>query len=100
MGVRRANTSWYPQYLLVNRALGFMDRGSERSKLQAYIGTVLITLETRAYRATKAAKGNRPRLDAIKALDDAEFTKVVYRARTQFSYELKADVLVVEPIAP
>ncbi len=100
MGVRRANTSWYPQYLLVNRALGFMDRGSERSKLQAYIGTVLITLETRAYRATKAAKGNRPRLDAIKALDDAEFTKVVYRARTQFSYELKADALVVEPIAP
>lgn len=99
MGVRRANIAWYPQYLLANRALDFMDRGSERSKLQAYIGTVLITQETRAYRAA-AAKGNRPRLDAIKALDEAEFTRVVYRARTQFSYELKADALVVEPIAP
>ena len=96
MGIRRANVAWYPQYLLVNRALDFLDRGNQRSILKACIGTVMITQETRAYRATTAAKGHRPRLDAIKALDDAEFTKVVYRARAQFSYELKTQSLVME----
>jgi hypothetical protein len=99
VGVRQASTPWFSQYLLVNRSNSFVDRGSELSRSTSRIGTVEIDIQTWAYRATKTPRGKRPLLEAMKALDDAELTKVVFRERARFTHEFKVERLVVEPVS-
>jgi hypothetical protein len=99
-GVGQANLPQFARYLLVNHARNFVDQGTEQSSLTSRIGTVSIVVQTTVYRGSKAGGGKRPLLEAINALNEAEFTKVVFRGRAGFTHEFKVDSLVVEPAKP
>ncbi len=99
-GVSQANLAQFAQYLLVNHARNFLDQGTELTTLTSRIGTVSIVVNTMAYRASKAGGGKRPLLEAINALNEAEFTKLVFRSQAGFTHESKVDHLVVEPANP
>lgn len=86
----------FSQYLLVNRAQGFVDRGRAVDRRSTRIGTVDIHWHTQSYRASKKAGGPRPVLEAINALNDAELMKVTFVEQVRFTHELKADPLIVE----
>ncbi len=77
------------QYYLVNRAQEFVDRGSLEGKLTTRIGTVGISWNTMAYRASRKGGGARPLLEAMQALDTAEFVRVSYTEQTRFTHEMK-----------
>jgi hypothetical protein len=81
----------------VNRDRSYADWGREQSTLTARVGTVAISQQTMAYRASRAGGGPRPLLEAINALNEAEFTRLVFRVRARFTHEFKIDPLVVEP---
>jgi hypothetical protein len=90
----------FGQYLLVNAARDFVDRGWQRGNLTTQIGTVGIEWKTLAYRAVKKEPGKRPSLEAMTALDDAELVRVLYREVARFTHEIKADAFVTEPAGP
>lgn len=87
-------------YLLVNRARDFADRGSSQWVSKTLIGTVEITWQTMAYRATPGPTGRRPTLEAINALNEAKLIRVNLRETARFTQELKAAALRVESDAP
>ncbi len=87
----------FSQYLLVNRAQGFVDRGRAVDRRSTRIGTVEIHWYTQSYHASKKAGGPRPVLEAINALNDAELMRVTYVEQAQFIHEIKIDPLVAEP---
>lgn len=86
----------FSQYLLVNRAQGFVDRGRPIDRRSSRIGTVEIDWYTQSYRASRKAGGPRPVLEAINALNDAELVKVTFVEQARFIHEIKIDPLIVE----
>ena len=92
-GAGQATTRQFSQYLLVNRARDFSDRGSTVWGNSTRIGTVNIDWQTLAYRATKKPPGGRPTLEAINALNEAELIRVTLREQAGFAYEFKTDAL-------
>lgn len=90
----------FGQYLLVNRARDFVDRGRQVDRLSTRIGTVNIFWQTMSYRASRNAGGKRPSIEAINALNDAELVKVAFSERARFTHDLTTDAFVTEPISP
>ncbi len=86
----------FGQYLLVNAARDFVDRGWQRSNMSTQIGSVGIEWKTLAYRAVKKEPGKRPSLEAMTALDDAELVKVSYREVARFTHVFTTDAFVTE----
>ncbi len=84
------------QYLLVNRARDFADRGSALWTTHTRIGTVEITWQTMAYRAARNPADRRPTLETINALNEAQLVRVNLRETARFTQELKTDALQVE----
>ncbi len=99
-GVGLANIPRYSQYLLVNHTGKFVDQGTEQTTFTYCVGTVSIVVQTMAYRAIKGERGKRPTLAGINALNEAEFTKLVFRGREKFTHEFKVYPFVVEPAQP
>jgi len=97
LGVRHVNIAWFPQYHLVNRDRSYMDGGSRTAIFRSRVATVQITLETVAFRAMKPEKGHLPRPEAIRALNEAELMRLVYREHARFTTELKVPSLMVKP---
>ncbi len=100
LGVGRAMMPQFPQYLLVNRTRDYSDRGSAQWGQKFRVGTVEISWQTVAYRASKKAGGPRPLLEAINALNEAELIKFTFQEKARFAHEFKADQLVVTPANP
>ena len=96
LGVGMAMAQPFAQYRLVNRARDFADRGSALWTTHTRIGTVDITWQTVAYRATRSPVGHRPTLEAINALNEAQLVRVNLRETARFTQELKTDALQVE----
>lgn len=90
----------FTQYLLVNGAHDFVDRGRPVDRRSTQVGTVHISWYTLSYRASKKAGGQRPVLEAINALNDAELKKVTFVEQARFTHEIKADALKVEVVNP
>jgi len=99
-GVGQGMTRQFSQYLLVNHAHDFSDRGNTVWENSSRIGTVNIDWQTLAYRATKKPPGGRPTLEAINALNEAELIRVTLRVRARFAYEFKTDALSAEFAKP
>lgn len=99
-GVGLTNIPRYSQYLLVNHTGKFVDQGTEQTTFTSGVSTVSIVVRTMAYRAIKGEGGRRPTLAGINALNEAEFTKLVFRGRERFTHEFKVDSLVIEPAKP
>ena len=90
----------FNQYVLVNGAHDFVDRGRFVDRRSTRIGTVDIDWYTMSYRASKKAGGQRPLLEAINALNDAELKKVTFVEQARFSHEITADPFKVEMANP
>lgn len=88
------------QYLLVNQAHTFVDRGRSIDRRSTRIASVDVSWTTMSYHASSKAGGPRPVLEAINALNDAELVKVTFVEQARFTHELKADPLVFEPAKP
>ncbi len=95
-GAGQPMTRHFPQYLLVNHAHDFSDRGTQLWTHSSRIGTVDIDWQTVAYHATKKPSGGRPTLEAINALNEAELVRVTLREQMSFAYEFKTDALSAE----
>jgi hypothetical protein len=93
LGVGQAMARQFSQYLLVNHAHDFSDRGTTIWGNSTRIGTVEIAWQTLAYRAAKTPPGGRPTLDGINALNDAELIRVTLREQMRFAHEFKTDAL-------
>lgn len=99
-GAGQAATRQFSQYLLVNHARDFSDRGTTVWGNSTRIGTVSINWQTLAYRATKKPPGGRPALEAINALNEAELIRVTLREQAGFAYEFKTDALSAQFAKP
>jgi len=91
-----SGTNWTSptQYLLVNKAGEVLDRGVDGPVRTSRVAAVEITWETKAYRAMGPSIPNfssKPRWEAIKALEEAELTRVTYRSLGSFTHEMKMD---------
>ncbi len=88
------------QYLLVNRAHDFADRGNTLWTNSTRIGAVEIEWQTLAYRASRKPADGRPSLEAINALNDAELIRITLREKLRFAHEFKTDALSAEIVQP
>ena len=90
----------FSQYLLVNRARDFADRGSTLWTNSTRIGTVEIDWQTMAYVAVKKEARVGSTLDAINALNEAELVRVTLREKLRFAHEFKTDALPAQFAKP
>ena len=91
LGAGRSVSAGFSQYRLVNRAQDFVDAGASLVTRTSRIAGVELSWETRSYRAMKANGSSKPRFEAMKALDEAELTRVTFRWRGNFAHEFKVD---------
>ena len=82
------------QYVLMNRAGEILDAGNSAGTRTSRVGGVEVSWETKTYRAMKPGAASKPRWEAIKALEEAELTRVTYRSDGSFTHTLKVDPLV------
>jgi len=93
-----ANWSSPTHYLLVNPEGKVLDRGVGVESHSSRVASVEVRWETTTYRAMPISfDAKKPRWEAIKALEEAELSRVTYRSLGSFAYELKVDPLVVVP---
>lgn len=90
---------YFTQYVLVNRAHDFVDRGRIEGQ-KTRVATVAIDWQTIAYRASPKAGGPRPLLEAINALEGAELIKVNFVRKVEFTHEFKVDAYTAELVNP
>lgn len=82
----------FSRYFLINRIKPFVDSGSTTDKKQTRVGTVSITWQTLAFRASRTGGSpTKPLLEAINALDDAELVKVTFAEQARFTHEFEID---------
>ncbi len=96
LGVGQAMARQFSQYLLVNKARDFADRGTTLWATTTRIGTVEIAWQTITYRASKDPASRRPSLEAINAVSEAELVRVTLREQARFAHEFKTDALSVQ----
>jgi len=99
-GAGQASTRQFAQYLLVNHARDFSDRGTPLFTHSSRIGTVDIDWQTIAYHAAKRPASGKPTLEGINALNEAELVRVTLREQGRFAYEFKTDALSAQFARP
>jgi hypothetical protein len=100
IGSSRAMPGEFHQYLLVNKAQNYTDRGRTAWEHSTRVAGVEIAWQTTAYRASKKGGGPRPVLEAINALNEAELVRVTFQEKARFAHDLIVDPFVVAPAGP
>ncbi|HWA29234.1 MAG TPA: hypothetical protein VG734_26525 [Lacunisphaera sp.] len=88
------------RYHLANKERRLVGMYQQIDHRETRIGTVGISWQTLAYRASNRPRAARPTLEAINALNDAELVAVTYREVARFSQEIRSDALQVRRVDP
>ncbi|MEI6107964.1 MAG: hypothetical protein WCR49_13250 [Opitutae bacterium] len=100
IGASHALPGQFFQYLLVNKAQNYSDRGRTVWEHRTRVAAVEIAWQTTGYRASKKGGGPRPVLEAINALKEAELVRVTFQEKARFAYGLTVDPFVITPAGP
>jgi hypothetical protein len=95
LGVGAASTVTHTQYLLVNHEGNILDPGVDGPVWTSRVAAVNISWATKTYRAMKPDGGVKPRWAAIKALDEAELTRLVFSSIKSFAHRFEIEALTV-----
>lgn len=88
-----ATTAWPHVYALVNPANGHVDWGVSTATRSTRVAGVEILWNTKAYRAMPGQPAEKPRWEAIRALEDAKLMRIAIHARGSFSREFTIEPL-------
>jgi hypothetical protein len=100
IGTSHAMPGQFHQYLLVNKAQNYSDRGRPVWEHRTGVAGVEIAWQTTGYRASKKGGGPRPVLEAINALNEAELVRVTFQEKARFAAGLTVDPFMVPPGRP
>jgi len=95
LGVGVASTAPHARYLLVNHAGDILDPGVDGPVWTSRVAAVNISWATKTYRAMKPDGGVKPRWAAIKALEEAELSRLVFFPIKSFAHRFEIQALTV-----